>query len=44
MEVQPGGDSDRPDTAPDAQEVLFVVEGEVTLIVNGTPHLLDTGG
>ncbi|WP_299891030.1 bifunctional allantoicase/(S)-ureidoglycine aminohydrolase [uncultured Ruegeria sp.] len=44
MEVQPGGGSDRPDTDPNAQAVLFVVEGEVTLTVNGAPQLLDTGG
>ena len=29
MEVGPGGGSDRPDQDPDAQTVLFVVEGQI---------------
>ncbi|MCG7518672.1 bifunctional allantoicase/(S)-ureidoglycine aminohydrolase [Ruegeria sp. Ofav3-42] len=44
MEVQPGGGSDRPETDPQAQGVLFVVEGEVTLTLNGDVHVLNTGG
>ncbi|RBW53014.1 bifunctional allantoicase/(S)-ureidoglycine aminohydrolase [Ruegeria sp. A3M17] len=44
MEVQPGGGSDHPETDPQAQGVLFVVEGEVTLTLGGTEHVLDTGG
>lgn len=44
MEVQPGGGSDRPETDPDAQAVLFVVEGEATLTVEGETHVLTTGG
>ncbi|CUH50182.1 bifunctional allantoicase/(S)-ureidoglycine aminohydrolase [Ruegeria atlantica] len=44
MEVQPGGGSDHPETDAKAQGVLFVVEGEVTLTLGGTEHVLDTGG
>ncbi|TDL84715.1 bifunctional allantoicase/(S)-ureidoglycine aminohydrolase [Meridianimarinicoccus aquatilis] len=44
MEVQPGGGSDRPETDPDAQGVLFVVEGTASLTVNGTTHELTPGG
>ena len=35
MEVQPGGGSQRPETDPQAQGVLFVVEGSMTLVVEG---------
>ena len=31
MEVGPGGGSDRPETDPDAEAVLFVVSGTLTL-------------
>ena len=44
MEVSPGGGSDRPETDPVAQGVLFVVEGSVTLTVNGDAHVLAPGG
>jgi len=44
MEVQPGGGSDRPETDPDAEAVLFVVEGAAALKVNGTSHELTPGG
>lgn len=44
MEVQPGGGSDRPESDPEAQGVLFVVEGEARLIVDGTTHTLTPGG
>lgn len=44
MEVQPGGGSDRPETEPNAEAVLFVVEGEVTLTVQGQTHILTPGG
>ena len=44
MEVQPGGGSDRPETDPEAEAVLFVVEGSATLTVNGaTPELVPGG-
>ncbi|HCP82401.1 MAG TPA: (S)-ureidoglycine aminohydrolase [Octadecabacter sp.] len=44
MEVSPGGGSDRPETDPMAQGVLFVVEGTVTITVNGEDHALEPGG
>ncbi|KID12644.1 bifunctional allantoicase/(S)-ureidoglycine aminohydrolase [Ponticoccus alexandrii] len=44
MEVQPGGGSDMPETEEGAQGVLFVVEGEATLDVNGETHVLTPGG
>ena len=44
VEVSPGGGSDQPETEPDAQAVLFVVEGSVSLTVEGKPHTLGTGG
>ena len=44
MEVQPGGGSDHPEPEADAQGVLFVVEGEVTVILDGERHVLTPGG
>jgi (S)-ureidoglycine aminohydrolase len=44
MEVAPGGGSDRPETDPVAQGVIFVVEGVATLGVDGTEHQLAPGG
>lgn len=44
MEVAPGGGSDRPETDPAAQGVLFVVEGTATLTVDGKDHALGPGG
>ena len=44
MEVQPGGGSDTPETDPEAEGVLFVVEGEAELEVNGDTHRLTPGG
>ena len=43
MEVQPGGGSDRPETDPEAEAVLFVVEGEATIDIAGMPHSLSPG-
>ena len=43
MEVQPGGGSDRPETDPEAEAVLFVVEGEATIDIAGTQHPLSPG-
>ncbi len=43
MEVAPEGGSDRPETDPTAEAVLFVVEGEATLTANGTEHALRAG-
>ena len=44
MEVAPGGGSDRPELEPDAQGVLFVVEGRMVLTLEGARHELPTGG
>lgn len=44
MEVQPGGGSDQPEPEADAQGVFFVVEGEVTVILDGERHVLTPGG
>ncbi len=44
MEVAPGGGSDRPEPDPQAEGVLFVVEGAMTLTMNGQVHELKTGG
>ncbi len=44
MEVAPGGGSDQPEPDPGAEGVLFVVDGEVTLTIEGTAHALLPGG
>lgn len=44
MEVQPGGGSDRPETDPEAEGVLFIVEGAATLSVDGQTHEMTPGG
>ncbi|SMX23810.1 bifunctional allantoicase/(S)-ureidoglycine aminohydrolase [Boseongicola aestuarii] len=44
MEVSPGGGSDQPETQSGVESVLFVVEGEVELTIDGTPHNLPHGG
>lgn len=44
MEVRPGGGSSKPEADPDAQGVLFVVEGEFTLLLDGSSHSMAPGG
>lgn len=44
MEVQPGGGSDRPEPDQGAQGVFFVVEGEITVRLDGRDHVLTAGG
>ncbi|RVV98953.1 (S)-ureidoglycine aminohydrolase [Mesobaculum littorinae] len=44
VELAPGGGSDRPEIAPEAQSVLFVVGGAVTLHLGETAHRLEAGG
>jgi len=44
MEVAPGGGSDRPEPDGQAQAVLFVMEGELTVSLDGANHLLTPGG
>ena len=43
MEVAAGGGSDRPESDPEAEGTLFVVEGAVTLTIGTQRHTLDTG-
>ncbi|MFK7940664.1 MAG: bifunctional allantoicase/(S)-ureidoglycine aminohydrolase [Roseovarius sp.] len=43
-EVQSGGGSTRPDTGNGVQSVLFVVEGMLTVTIDGVEHALNTGG
>ncbi len=44
MEVAPGGGSDRPEPDKNAEGVLFVVEGELTVILAGQRHVMQPGG
>jgi (S)-ureidoglycine aminohydrolase len=44
VEVAPGGGSDRPELDPEAEGVLFVVEGELSVSVGGKKHAMKPGG
>ncbi|MCD7060369.1 bifunctional allantoicase/(S)-ureidoglycine aminohydrolase [Pelagibacterium xiamenense] len=44
MEVAPGGGSDNPEPDPEAEGVLFMTEGAMTLTLAGTPHEMTAGG
>ena len=44
MEVQPGGGSARPEMDPQAQGVLFVVEGSISVTFDGAIHVMGEGG
>lgn len=44
MEVGPGGGSDKPEPDAGAEGVFFVVEGELTVTLAGTTHLMRPGG
>ena len=44
VEVSPGGGSDRPELDPGAEGVVFVVEGALTLTIEGEGHDLGAGG
>ncbi|MCF6234130.1 MAG: (S)-ureidoglycine aminohydrolase [Rhodobacteraceae bacterium] len=44
MEVQPGGGSDLPESDPEAEAVLFVVEGAVNLTIDSVTHVMEPGG
>jgi (S)-ureidoglycine aminohydrolase len=44
VEVGPGGGTTKPDTDPNAEAVLFVVDGNITLTVAGFEHSLAPGG
>ncbi len=44
VEVAPNGGSTRPEPNPDAQAVLFVASGTMTLMLDGQTHTLTAGG
>jgi (S)-ureidoglycine aminohydrolase len=44
MELGPGGGSDRPEPDTEAEGVLFVVEGEMTVALDGKSHQMSPGG
>jgi (S)-ureidoglycine aminohydrolase len=44
MEVGPGGGSTKPEPDPEAEGVVFVVEGGITLTLGGKRHPLQAGG
>ena len=44
VEVLPGGGSDTPEPDPQAEAVLFVATGELTLTLPDATHLLSAGG
>ena len=44
VEVLPCGGSEKPDTDPSAQAVLFVVEGQLTVSIAGQEHEMAPGG
>jgi len=44
MEVAPGGGSARPEPDPQAEGVIFVVEGELTVTLDGVARVLSSGG
>jgi len=44
MEVQPGGGSDHPEPETQAEAVLFILEGAVSLTIDGQNHVMEPGG
>ncbi|QFT58573.1 hypothetical protein FIU94_06995 [Sulfitobacter sp. THAF37] len=44
VELRSGGGSDAPETDPEAQSVIFVAQGQVTLNIDGQRHVLASGG
>lgn len=44
MEVAPNGGSTRPEPDPMAEGVLFIVNGSLTLTLNGKSHIMQSGG
>ena len=44
MEVAPGGGSDKPESDPQAEAVLFIVEGELVVTLDGEKHSMSPGG
>lgn len=44
MEVSPGGGSEKPEQDKDTESALFIVEGELTIDLNGMRYLAQPGG
>ena len=44
VEVAPGGGSDRPEADPGAESVLFLMEGNLRITLDGETHDLEAGG
>ena len=44
VELNSGGGCDRPETDPDAEGVLFVVKGVLSVVIEGKAHQLEEGG
>ncbi len=44
VEMDPGGGSDRPETAQGIEAALFVTQGAVTVTIAGAEHVLEPGG
>lgn len=44
VELSPNGGSDNPENDPEAEGVIFVVKGQVELVLNGTKHTMEEGG
>lgn len=44
MDIEAGGGSIKPEPNPNAQSVMFIVAGEVTITLDGKPHCLEKGG
>ena len=42
--VEPGGGSEQPEPEAKAEGVIFLMDGELTLTIEGTPHRLQAGG
>jgi (S)-ureidoglycine aminohydrolase len=44
MEMAPGGASDQPEPDSEAEAVLFVLDGRLSVTLDGNTHLLEPGG
>ncbi len=44
VEVSPGGGSEKPETEPGTEAVLFVTDGELTLTLDNETHTMTSGG
>ena len=44
MEIGPGGGCEAPEPDPEAEAVLFVVDGSLRLVLDGIDHVLGPGG